>query len=129
MTGCAWTEEGLLPPWSPLLKEAAEELDLYFRGGRKSFFLPLRAEGTPFQQDIWKAIAQLPWGETLSYGELAAAAGHSGAARAAGQACRKNPLVIFIPCHRITAAHGFGGYNGGLERKRLLWQVEHISLI
>lgn len=88
---------------------AACELDAWFADPRQPFRVPYQLQGSPFQLQVWQGIAQIPLGHTLSYGELAAQLG--GVARAVGGACGRNPLPILIPCHRVLAQHGLGGFN------------------
>jgi methylated-DNA-[protein]-cysteine S-methyltransferase len=88
--------------------------------------LRLQLTGTPFQLKVWQELAQVPWGRTVSYRELARRAGNPGASRAAGQACGKNPIPVIIPCHRVVRSDGsLGGFSAGLEKKR--WLLEHES--
>lgn len=108
-----------------LLRRAAQELDEYFAGTRRSFDLPLKPEGTPFQLAAWEALCRIPYGETRSYAQQAAAIGRPGAARAIGQANHRNPISIFIPCHRVIGASGaLTGYGGGLDMKAFLLALE-----
>ena len=110
------------------LRQAARELAEYFCGGRTRFEAPNAPAGTPFQQAVWKAISTVPFGSTLTYVELARRAGFPGAARAAGAATGRNPLTIFVPCHRIVGSDGsLTGYAGGLDRKRALLQLEGVG--
>jgi methylated-DNA-[protein]-cysteine S-methyltransferase len=104
---------------------AREQLGEYFAGGRTTFELELDLDaGSPFQQRVWRALLDIPHGETRSYGELAMAIGHPGAARAVGLANGRNPIGIVVPCHRVVGADGsLTGYGGGLPRKR--WLLEH----
>jgi methylated-DNA-[protein]-cysteine S-methyltransferase len=97
----------------------------YFAGRPADFSsLPLDLAGTPFQQRVWRELRRLPPGQTVSYAELARRLGQPRAARAVGQALKRNPLPILIPCHRVLAARGqLGGYSSGLERK--LWLLRH----
>ncbi|MDD4537442.1 MAG: methylated-DNA--[protein]-cysteine S-methyltransferase [Lentisphaeria bacterium] len=112
----------------PLLRQACAELHEYFAGDRRVFTLPIQPAGTPFQQSVWIAMRAIPYGDTRSYGELAAAIGKPGAARAVGQACNRNPIAIIIPCHRVLAAHGApGGFRAGLAIKRQLLELEAAS--
>ena len=107
------------------LRAAHSQLDQYFAGSRKRFELPLAPDGTSFQRAVWNAIAQVPWGETLTYAELASRAGRPGSARAAGAATGRNPLSIIVPCHRIIGSDGsLTGYAGGLDRKQKLLALE-----
>ena len=108
-----------------LLRRAAQELDEYFAGTRRSFDLPLKPEGTPFQLAAWEALCRIPYGETRSYAQQAASIGRPGAARAIGQANHRNPISIFIPCHRVIGASGrLTGYGGGLDMKAFLLALE-----
>jgi methylated-DNA-[protein]-cysteine S-methyltransferase len=110
---------------NPLVRQAIRELAEYFAGERKRFEVALAPEGTPFQLAVWRAIATVPYGETISYGELARRAGAAGHARAAGAATGRNPIGILVPCHRIVGADGsLTGYAGGLARKRALLALE-----
>ncbi len=107
------------------LRQARRELAEYFGGERKRFDTPLAAEGTVFQRSVWKAIASVGFGETITYGELARRAGCPGSARAAGAATGRNPIGIIVPCHRILGSNGsLTGYAGGLDRKRALLALE-----
>jgi O-6-methylguanine DNA methyltransferase len=111
-------------PQARPLRAAAEQLDQYFAGARRRFDLPLDLPGTPFQQRVWQALSEIPFGETLSYGQLAARIGKPGAARAVGLANNRNPISIIVPCHRVIGADGsLTGYGGGLDRKR--WLLAH----
>jgi methylated-DNA-[protein]-cysteine S-methyltransferase len=109
---------------SALLAEAARQLDAYFAGELAALDLPLRPAGSPFEQRVWTAMRRIPYGKTQCYGELAAAIGS--AARAVGGACGRNPIPIVIPCHRVLAKTGLGGYsgNGGLKTKKTLLSIE-----
>jgi methylated-DNA-[protein]-cysteine S-methyltransferase len=112
-------------PDNPLLARARRQLAEYFARRRREFDLPLDPQGTPFQRAVWKAIAGVPYGTTISYAELARRAGHPGAMRAVGAATGRNPLGIIVPCHRIVGADGsLTGYAGGLARKRALLAFE-----
>ena len=107
------------------LRQARRELAEYFAGRRKRFDVALDPAGTPFQKAVWRAISGVPYGETISYGELARRAGAAGRARAAGAATGRNPIGIIVPCHRIVGADGsLTGYAGGLARKRALLALE-----
>ena len=117
-------EEGWLRDGRPF-RELARQLGEYFAGKRRTFELTLAPEGTPFQLATWRALTEIPYGSTTSYGELARRLGRPGASRAVGAANGKNPLPIVVPCHRVLhSGGGIGGYTGGLERKRLLLDVE-----
>jgi len=109
----------------PTLHQAQRELAGYFAGERKCFETVLAPAGTPFQRSIWKAIATVGFGETITYGELAHRAGCPGSARAAGAATGRNPITIIVPCHRIVGSdRSLTGYAGGLDRKRALLTLE-----
>ena len=110
---------------SPLLLRARQQLEEYFEGQRKVFDLPLAPHGTPFQRKVWAGLQQIPFGQTLSYGQLAEKLGT--APRALGGACGRNPIPVIIPCHRVLAANGgLGGYSGidGIETKEFLLRLE-----
>lgn len=104
---------------------ARTQLAEYFDGSRREFDLPLALEGTPFQREVWEALREIPYGETVSYGELALRLGKPDAVRAVGLANGRNPISIVVPCHRVIGADGsLTGYGGGLERKRELLDLE-----
>jgi methylated-DNA-[protein]-cysteine S-methyltransferase len=109
---------------SPLLAEAAQQLDAYFAGKLSRFDLPLRPAGSAFERSVWDQMQRIPYGETRCYGDLASAIGS--APRAVGGACGKNPIPIVIPCHRILSKAGLGGYSGsgGLKTKQTLLALE-----
>lgn len=108
-----------------LLQQAARQLEEYFEGARRSFSLPLRPAGTAFELAVWQALADIPYGTTLSYQQLAAHIGKPTAARAVGRAVGRNPIWIILPCHRVIGASGrLTGYAGGLEMKRALLTLE-----
>jgi len=109
---------------SPLLAEAARQLSAYFDGGLHRFDLPLAPAGSPFEARVWVAMQAIPYGETRCYGDLAQAVGS--APRAVGRACGRNPIPIVIPCHRVLARGGLGGYSGegGLATKQHLLALE-----
>ena len=110
---------------SPLLREAERQLRAYFRGERRTFELPLAPHGTAFQKAVWAALLEIPYGETRSYAEIAAKTGKPRACRAVGMANKRNPLPVFIPCHRVIGADGsLTGYAGGLEIKAALLALE-----
>jgi methylated-DNA-[protein]-cysteine S-methyltransferase len=105
--------------------DVADQLDEYFDGRRTRFDLPLAPHGTAFQESIWEALMEIPYGTTTTYGEVARRVGRPGAARAVGLASGRNPIPIIIPCHRVIGATGrLTGYGGGLERKQLLLDLE-----
>lgn len=110
---------------TPLIRRAKEQLDAYFAGKRKAFDLPLAPRGTAFQQAVWGALREIPYGETRTYGQIAARIGMPGAGRAVGQANHRNPISIMIPCHRVIGTGGrLTGYGGGLEVKEKLLALE-----
>ena len=101
------------------------QLEEYFAGNRKQFDLPLAPKGTDFQKRVWKALTDIPYGETRTYGEIATAVGSPKAARAVGMANNKNPIGIIVPCHRVVGADGkLVGYAGGMEKKEWLLNLE-----
>lgn len=109
---------------TPLIQKALQQLDAFFAGKLKQFDLPLRPEGTGFQQSVWDHLVQIPYAETITYLHMAKRLGNVKAIRAAASANGKNPLAIFIPCHRVVGADGkLTGYAGGLYRKQ--WLLEH----
>ena len=110
---------------APFLQRAATQLEEYFRGARREFDLELKPAGTPFQLQVLDALATIPYGETRSYGEIAAQIGKPRAGRAVGAANGRNPLPIVLPCHRVIGADGsLTGFGGGLETKRYLLDLE-----
>lgn len=112
---------------TPLLLEAARQLSQYFAKTRTSFSIPLNPKGTAFQRKVWGALQEIPWGETRTYGEIAAQIGSPKACRAVGMANHRNPLPIVIPCHRVIGANGkLVGYGGGLDIKEALLRLENI---
>ena len=112
-------------PANPHLKRAKAQLAEYFAGTRKKFDLALDPAGTDFQKAVWQAICRVPFGDTMTYGELAQRAGVPGSARAAGAATGRNPIGIVVPCHRIVGADGsLTGFAGGLNKKRTLLALE-----
>ncbi|TCS96804.1 methylated-DNA--[protein]-cysteine S-methyltransferase [Hazenella coriacea] len=107
------------------LMRVTQELREYFEGKRKSFSIPVDIKGTPFQEEIWKALKQIPYGQTASYSDLAQWIHRPKAVRAVGTAIGANPVLITIPCHRVIGKSGnLTGYRGGLEMKRFLLQME-----
>lgn len=131
-----WLPEGKDPPElsglttaprDPTLRRAADQLDAYFAGERRDFDLELAPEGTAFQRLVWDQLLAIPYGVTISYGELARRCGRPHGARAVGTANGKNPIAIIIPCHRVIGADGsLTGYGGGLPTKQ--WLLRHESL-
>ena len=114
-----------VPGANAVLEAGARQLEEYFRGRRRDFELALDPVGTPFQRAVWAQLARIPYGRTWSYAELARRVGNPAAVRAVGTANGRNPLCIFIPCHRVVRASGEpGGYAGGLHRKTWLLGLE-----
>lgn len=120
--------QGHLAKWtrSPRnLSEARQQLKEFFAGKRSKFSLPVRMQGTPFQQKVWKALQNIPFGETRSYAELAKQIQNPKACRAVGAANGANPIAIIVPCHRVIGANGtLTGFGGGLDRKQFLLELE-----
>lgn len=111
---------------STLLTEAFRQLEEYFIGERREFDLPLELCGTDFQRQVWQELLKIPYGETVSYKDIAARVGNPYAARAVGMANHSNPIAIIVPCHRVIGADGrLGGYAGGGELKEALITLEH----
>jgi methylated-DNA-[protein]-cysteine S-methyltransferase len=109
----------------PVLQETARQLDEYFAGRRSVFDLPLAFQGTDFQKQVWQALLAIPFGETRSYGQLAAKLGNPSASRAVGAANGRNPISIIAPCHRVIGGNGkLTGFAGGLEAKAYLLGLE-----
>jgi methylated-DNA-[protein]-cysteine S-methyltransferase len=116
----AWQESAKAFPFAQTQVQLAE----YFAHQRQSFDLPLAPQGTAFQKQVWQLLTNIPFGETISYGSLAAQVGQPGAARAVGAANGRNPISIIVPCHRVIAANGkLTGYAGGVDRKQ--WLLVH----
>ena len=116
-----WQENARLP----VFKAAGKQLREYFRGDRKVFDLPLELVGTAFQKSVWKELLNIPFGQTWSYQEVASRLGNPKAVRAVGTANAKNPVCIFIPCHRVVRLSGeLGGYAGGVAAKGYLLDLE-----
>jgi methylated-DNA-[protein]-cysteine S-methyltransferase len=118
-------EQGWVQSQTGPIAEAAAQLREYFAGQRIEFDLPLALDGTPFQRVVWRTLQEVPYGETVSYGELARRVGKPNAARAVGSANGANRIPIVIPCHRVIAAGGkLGGFGGGLPTKEALLALE-----
>ncbi len=114
-------------PAASHLMVAAEQVQAYLNGERKDFDLPLSMQGTAFQREVWSELRRIPYGQTISYSELANRVKRPKACRAVGSANGKNPLSLIIPCHRVIAANAsLGGYSGGLDRKRWLLHLESL---
>lgn len=114
----------------PLLDAAERQLVEYFAGERREFDLPLASDGTEFQKKVWSELRRIPYGETASYGDIARRLGYEpGISRAVGAANGANPIPIVVPCHRVIGANGsLTGYAGGLERKKILLDLERPGL-
>lgn len=113
---------------TPLLREAKRQMDAYFDGALETFDLPLRIEGTAFQEQVWREMLKIPSGQTRTYGDIARKLKAS--AQAVGTACGRNRLPVIVPCHRVVAANGLGGYSGagGLETKIALLELEKAMM-
>src|SRR5690606_40805710 len=108
-----------------ILDLTRRELDAYFAGRLRAFSVPVAPRGTPFQQRVWAALREIPYGSTTTYGAIAAKLGAQAAVRAVGAANGANPIPIIVPCHRVIGANGsLTGFGGGLERKRFLLDLE-----
>jgi methylated-DNA-[protein]-cysteine S-methyltransferase len=119
-----WVEDDGSRPASAILERARQQLAEYFAGARTAFDLPLAMKGATFERRVWRALEAIPYGTTLSYGELARRLGAPRATRAVGAANGKNPIPIIVPCHRVVGVGGaLTGFGGGLDRKR--WLLEH----
>jgi methylated-DNA-[protein]-cysteine S-methyltransferase len=130
LTSVRWSGKGLAGDSSPLLDEAAVQLHAYFKGELTEFDLPFDLGGTEFQQQCWLALATIPYGQTVSYGEQARRLGLGpDAARAVGAANGQNPIPVILPCHRVIGANGsLTGFGGGLHLKRFLLEHEGALL-
>jgi methylated-DNA-[protein]-cysteine S-methyltransferase len=114
---------------TPLIGEACRQLDEYFAGIRRTFTLPLSLRGTDFQRHVWDALQRIPYGQTISYAQLAKTIGQPKACRAVGAANGRNPVAIVVPCHRVVASNGsLGGYAYGLKIKQQLLDGERAIL-
>lgn len=121
---CLGNEEQLVE--TPIIKKAFKQINEYLDGKRKIFDFPIEIIGTEFQKSVWKALQEIPYGETKTYKEIAIAIGNEKACRAVGMANNKNPLPIVVPCHRVIGTNGkLVGYAGGLNIKENLIQIEN----
>jgi methylated-DNA-[protein]-cysteine S-methyltransferase len=110
---------------SSILDKASTQLDEYFAGNRRDLSIPLHFGGTPFMQEAWEALRTIPYGQTRAYGEIAASIARPKAARAVGMACNRNPISLFIPCHRVVGSNGnLVGFRGGTHIKEKLLALE-----
>ena len=115
---------------TPLILRAKTQLEEYFAGTRKVFDLPCNARGTEFQKRVWEELSRIPYGKTLSYGEVAKNVANARASRAVGSACNKNPLCIIVPCHRVIGSNGrLVGYAHGIALKQQLLELEKRNCI
>ena len=109
----------------PVTGQARQQLTEYFAGQRREFDLPLAPAGTDFQRRVWELLREIPFGETVTYGDLARRLGNPRAARAVGMACNRNPIAIVVPCHRVVGSTGsLTGYAGGLDTNAFLLKLE-----
>jgi methylated-DNA-[protein]-cysteine S-methyltransferase len=128
MLGWSPVAGGTETPDHPVLLAATHQLAEYFAGTRHAFDLPLAPDGTPFQQAVWRALLDIPYGETRSYADVARSIGRPSATRAVGAANGRNPLAIVMPCHRVIGASGgLTGFAGGMTAKRLLLDLERAD--
>lgn len=115
---------------TPLLHEAEQQIMAYLEGKRQQLDFPIRIMGTPFQQRVWHALQQIPYGTTRTYGEIATEIGNPRASRAVGMACNKNPLLLIVPCHRVVGANGkLTGFAYGTDAKQWLLELEKPILL
>lgn len=120
--------QNILNKSNSIIEQTQSQLDEYFKGKRNEFDLPIKADGTDFQQTVWQTLRKIPFGETWNYGQLAQAIGNKNASRAVGAANGKNPISIIVPCHRVIGANGtLTGYAGGLTIKE--WLLTHEGII
>ena len=125
LTGLRFGDARTGRPSCLLLEQASEELAEYFAGTRRAFTLPLSPAGTEFQQAVWRALEAIPYGQTVSYRDIALRIGNPKACRAVGMANNRNPIPILVPCHRVVGADGsLTGYAGGLDTKAFLLKLE-----
>lgn len=113
---------------TPLARKALKELSEYFSGKRRRFLIKPVISGTPFAKSVLRALSKIPYGHTITYAELAIRVGHPGAARAVGAVMASNRVPIILPCHRVVAKNGIGGYSAGLGWKKYLLKIENIEL-
>jgi len=114
---------------SAVLEEAARQLEDYFAGRRRIFDLPILTVGTAFQKRVWQELMKIPYGETVTYSDVAIAVGCSAGVRAVATAIRDNAISVIVPCHRVVARQrGKGGYSGGMQTKRWLLEMEHSQV-
>ena len=131
ITRVTWTQlpKEYLQEETALIAECRNQLEEYFAGKRKTFDLPLAPKGTDFQQKVWSALQEIPYGEVCTYKDIAAAVGNPKGCQAVGGANGKNPIAIIIPCHRVIGKSGkLVGYAGGMENKKFLLELEKSHL-
>lgn len=122
------TPSGMELKETELIKKAGEEINEYFSGKRNNFDIPLEPEGTEFQKSVWDVLKKIPYGKTYTYKQVAEAVGNPKACRAVGMANNKNPIPLFIPCHRVIGSNGkLVGFGGGLDIKEYLLNLEKIN--
>lgn len=125
LAGCRSWE--LVAGGDPVLESAQSQVQEFLTGARREFDLKLELRGTEFQKQVWQALREIPYGQVVTYGQLAQKVGRPKASRAVGQANGANPIPIIVPCHRVVSSTGLGGYGGGLPIKRLLLGIEGIT--
>lgn len=111
-----------------LIAKTIKELEEYFAGKRKTFDIPIKLNGTDFQKRVWSVMINIPYGQVLSYSELAKKVNSSKACRAIGSVCHNNKILILVPCHRVVAKNSLGGFGCGLDMKIKLLDLENIVL-
>ncbi len=126
--GIQFGKQTILEEATPLLLEAKKQIEEYIDGKRNTFSLPYHYQGSPFQNQVWKVIESIPYGQTLTYQEIAKKMGKPKAYRAVGNALNKNPLPILVPCHRVVGSNHLGGYAGSFELKIALLTLEKTNL-
>lgn len=125
LTGVYWRKPKIPVGSSKILVQAEKELKEYFEGRRTKFTVALDLAGTDFQKKVWRQLAKIPYGKTVSYSDIAAKIGQEKAVRAVGAANGRNPISILVPCHRVISNSGkLTGYSGGLKAKALLLEIE-----
>ena len=127
VTGVFLSEKDGISHASALTDRTAEQIREFLDGKRRAFDLPVLADGTPFQQSVWRSLQKIPYGQTRSYAQIAAQIGRPAAVRAVGNACGANPVLLLIPCHRVVAKHGIGGFSSGISLKERLLALEQGS--
>lgn len=113
---------------TPLLKELKRQLNLYFQGKLKKFEIPFKQPGTLFEQEVYSVLAEVPFGYTVTYSDIAYLIGKEKASRAVGNALGKNDLLILVPCHRVLGKNSLGGFSSGLKLKKKLLKIEGVKI-